>query len=211
MIIDIVSDVHGHQPKLDGGDLLIVAGDLTARNSPAEYFQFFNWMWDLKYKKKVIIAGNHDNLLFTNGNIVSNKAFDYLCDSGTEFEGIKIWGMPWSLKFIGLNPHCAAFTCTEKEIKEHVDKIPDDIDILISHGPAHSILDKSINGKLCGSFKLNQALIQRIKPKLFVSGHIHEAYGQMTLENEKSNTICVNASIMNERYEPVNKPIRVIL
>ncbi len=31
MIIDCISDLHGYYPKLEGGDLLIVAGDLTAR------------------------------------------------------------------------------------------------------------------------------------------------------------------------------------
>jgi Icc-related predicted phosphoesterase len=33
MIIDCISDLHGAQPKLEGGDLLIVAGDLTARDT----------------------------------------------------------------------------------------------------------------------------------------------------------------------------------
>lgn len=33
MIIDCIADLHSHYPKLDGGDLLIVAGDLTDRDS----------------------------------------------------------------------------------------------------------------------------------------------------------------------------------
>jgi hypothetical protein len=32
MIIDCIADLHGHYPKLDGGDLLIICGDLTARD-----------------------------------------------------------------------------------------------------------------------------------------------------------------------------------
>lgn len=30
MIIDFISDTHGHYPELEGGDLLIVAGNPTA-------------------------------------------------------------------------------------------------------------------------------------------------------------------------------------
>ena len=33
MIIDCISDLHGAYPHLEGGDLLIVGGDLTSRDS----------------------------------------------------------------------------------------------------------------------------------------------------------------------------------
>lgn len=36
MIIDCISDLHGQYPQLEGGDLLIVAGDLTARDKPKD-------------------------------------------------------------------------------------------------------------------------------------------------------------------------------
>ena len=43
------------------------------------------------------------------------------------------------------------------------------------------------------------------RPRLI--GHIHEGYGQVKVNGVRH----VNASIMNEHYQPVNKPIRVIL
>lgn len=60
MIIDCISDLHGHFPSLEGGDLLIIAGDLTATHTPQELYQFNDWVKVQDYKKKVLIAGNHD-------------------------------------------------------------------------------------------------------------------------------------------------------
>lgn len=45
--------------------------------------------------------------------------------------------------------------------------------------------------------------VQRVKPKLHIFGHIHESYGTHTTEE----TTFINASICNEQYKPVNKPI----
>jgi len=33
MIIDCISDLHGYTPSLSGGDVIIVAGDLTAKDT----------------------------------------------------------------------------------------------------------------------------------------------------------------------------------
>ncbi len=55
-------------------------------------------------------------------------------------------------------------------------------------------------------------IMGRIKPKLWVCGHIHEGYGEFkdtTLSGDKYHI--VNASHVNEYYRPVNKPIRIEL
>jgi len=222
MIIDCISDLHGFYPKLEGGDLLIVAGDLTARDTFEQNTYFKKWLYEQKYRKKIVIAGNHDNSLF---NIKPDPYFfssynadtgeqvsyaEYLCDSGTEFEGLKIWGSPWTKIFAGMNPKCMAFTCdTESQLNEKWNLIPSGVDILITHSPAYGILDKNIKGVCVGSTTLQMQLFTRIFPRLLVCGHIHEAYGVESPGGmfEKA----VNCSIVNERYEHVNKPIRVIL
>lgn len=222
MIIDCISDLHGHYPDLEGGDLLIVAGDLTARDRPEEYFEFSFWLSKQDYKRMIIIGGNHDNGIASRHSMWKNmlplKAH-YLCDSGTEFEGLKIWGSPWTKTFPDMNPLCKAFTAdTEEELSEKFEKIPHDVDILITHSPPHTILDSVRNdmtGKteLVGSKYLYGWFTYCARPKLHVFGHIHEGYGikkQFTAGDDRMVTF-INASHVNERYEPVNKPIRVIL
>lgn len=225
MIIDCVSDLHGYYPKLEGGDLLIVAGDLTTTGEHHSYYEFCSWLERQDYEEKIIIAGNHDNGL-VDGYEGVKYGFDfsgwatYLCDSGTEFEGLKIWGSPWTRRFEDMNPHCMAFTCeTEEELAEKWKLIPSDIDILITHSPAQGVLDEiegdewdeyteqySINN--VGSSSLIKPLVKS-GCRLHICGHIHESYGKFY--NPINGITYVNASHVNERYEPVNKPIRVIL
>jgi Icc-related predicted phosphoesterase len=227
MIIDCISDLHGYYPKLEGGDLLIVAGDLTARHTLGEFQQFKEWVDKQNYKKKIVIAGNHDNFCVPYeieypGIILDGRCpyYEYLCDSGTEFEGLKIWGSPWTLKFPGMNPHCMAFTCeTEEELAEKWALIPDDTDILITHSPPLAIFDRNVDGQYCGSPSLC-GLLGHLNLKLHVFGHIHECGGSIQYPVKQdglpnyfdfTNTIFVNASHVNEHYQSVNKPVRVIL
>lgn len=212
MIIDCISDLHGHYPKLEGGDLLIVAGDLTRSDQPYQYEFIYDVIEEKKYKKIILIAGNHDGCI-ENGRVefVEDSKIDYLCDSGTEFEGLKIWGSPWSLTFPGINPKCIAFTGTEDELAEKWALIPDDTDILVTHGPPWGILDKTYRKEHVGSKSLGLKIgHMEIPPKLWVWGHIHEAYGEDLPIRQKPCKM-INASHVNERYEPVNNPIRVIL
>ena len=56
MIIDCISDLHGYYPELEGGDLLIVAGDLTARDDENEHeIEFAQWFLTQRYKYKIFI------------------------------------------------------------------------------------------------------------------------------------------------------------
>lgn len=213
MKIDCVGCLHGHHPKLEGGDLLIVTGDLTARDHLAsEWVKFYKWMHNLDYKYKVIIGGNHDNMFQTNKyEIIFEhwKSIDstYLCNSETEFEGLKIWGTPHSLLFDGVNPRCTAFMGTEEELKKEYDKIPEDIDILISHTPPHGILDMNKDADHCGSIALRETMM-RVKPKYLICSHIHEQGGK---EVDLVMTKVINCSYVNERYQPVNKVMRIVL
>ena len=215
--ITIISDLHGEEPELDGGDLLIIAGDLTACNLGFQYLRFLEWLSNQKYEKKIIVAGNHDGLIeggrwhfCSPEQYFPEKGIEYLCDSGTEFKGLKIWGSPWTAWFHGVNPDCKAFMIKEVVLENKFSNIPIDTDILITHSPPLGILDESRYGRV-GSKALMKA-VSRIKPKLHCFGHIHEGYGTYQSENVKYEpTLFVNGSIMNADYEPVNKPINIVL
>ena len=227
MIVDCVSDLHGHFPKLDGGDLLIIAGDLTKTDRKDEYEAFDAWLRDQQYRKKVVIAGNHDNHL-QNGYKI--KYGDYLQDSGIEFDGFKIWGSPWTKQFDHQNPKCMAFALeTEQELANKWILIPNDITILVTHSPPYGILDLINDNPITewgqnpiknhvGSSSL-AAYIDLVKapPKLWIFGHIHEGYGREEViagnifRNGVHKIQALNASHVNERYEPINPPIRVLL
>jgi len=212
-IVDCCSDLHGHFPKLDGGDLLIIAGDLTKTDRKDEYEAFDAWLRDQQYRKKVVIAGNHDNHL-QNGYKI--KYGEYLEDSGIEFDGFKIWGSPWTARFHGMNPHCMAFTLeNDNQLKEKWDLIPKTTDILVTHCPPFGTMDEVYDGLTgqifhAGSTSLEMAV--DFCPKLFVYGHVHEEYGAWERKHFKDKkTLFVNASYVDKFYQPINPPIRILL
>lgn len=212
--ITCVSDLHGEFPKLPGGDLLILGGDYTESDRLVQWGHFFSWVKEQNYTKKIMIAGNHDNFLLDAFPKSKQEDFEYLCDSGTEYEGIKIWGSPWTKTFQGMNPHCKAFTMdSEQELYQKFSLIPEGIDILVCHSPAYLFLDSNARRTPCGSMCLHNELY-RSKPTIFICGHIHENGGKYTLlksnlENPSWDTLIVNSSYMNENYEPVNKIISI--
>lgn len=201
--IDCIADTHGAQPILPGGDILVIAGDISYQGEPRELAVFNAWVSKQDYQAKVLIAGNHDWLFERNLPLAKSlvpSVTHYLQDSGTTILGLRFWGSPIQPEFMNW-----AFNRKRgAEIKRHWDMIPTEIDVLVTHGPPHSILDKTEDGRLVGCEELRTA-VERIQPKLHIFGHIHEGYGHL----RQGNTLFVNASIMTERYQPVHKPIRV--
>jgi len=216
MKIDCISDLHGYFPELPGGDLLILAGDYTGSGKTSEWCDFFNWLKKQNYSKKIVVAGNHDNLMFDgffktlkeadelkeiNEFLHHTEDFEYLCDSGTIYEGLSIWGTPWTTWFHGVNPKCKYFMIGESTLAKKFEKIPYNLDILISHGPPHGILDMNYARVHCGSIKLRQNMILK-DPKYIICGHIHEWGGK---EIDLVMTKVINCSYVDENYRPVNK------
>lgn len=199
-----IADTHGqhHSLKLPKADVIIHAGDISRRGEKSEVLDFLKWFSDLDFKYKVFIAGNHDFYFEQSSQIELNKIIPeniiYLNDSGTTINNINIWGSPISPWFFNwaFNRHRGG------PIAKHWNLIPQTTDILITHGPAFGILDKTINIEQVGCKDLLKK-IQELKPKFHVCGHIHEAYGQVS----HSETTFINASVLNENYTLVNEAI----
>jgi len=198
-----ISDTHGlhKQVKLPKGDVLLHAGDITYRGKEEEVMDFLAWFSNLNYQHKIFIGGNHDFFLEKNRRNFPKMipgGITYLNDSGTEINGIKIWGspvIPWFYNW--------AFNVPRgQSIRKHWEKIPVDTDILITHGPPHGILDQVVTGRHIGCKDLVD-IIGKIKPRFHLFGHIHESYGIV----KKTGTEFINASLMNETYQLVNKPL----
>ena len=199
--IVIVADTHGQHSglKVPDGDMLIHAGDVSKKGLQHEIIAFLKWFSAQPHKHKLFIAGNHD-FFFENAMPVEIAEIippnvTYLCDSGVQVEGINIWGSPISPWFYdwAFNRHRGA------EIHKHWALIPAKTDILITHGPAYGILDRTERGEHVGCEDLLIRL-NEIKPRVHICGHIHESYG-IWVENGIEH---INASVLNVHYELVN-------
>lgn len=211
-----ISDTHNqlNKIKLPQGDVLLHAGDWTMKGTIPEVAQF---AFDLRSAVNgctwgaVITAGNHDFLAEEEPAMTCDLLADsnsmYLQDSAVVIDGLKIWGSPWQPWFFDW-----AFNLERgEEIKSKWDLIPEDTDILITHGPPAGVLDNVPDGRNVGCQDLRDA-VERVQPKLHVFGHIHHSYGRgtWTWDSGKKTTF-VNASICTENYKPTNLPLVIDL
>jgi len=199
----MISDTHTHHESLlmPAADILLCAGDITNVGDLTDLVNFARWLEGLPYKHKVIIAGNHDFCFEHDGElcrkVLEHGGATYLQDEEVVIDGKKIYGSPWQPRFFDW-----AFNLDKGESLRKVwAKIPDDTDVLITHGPPQGILDECRSGKV-GCAELLKRIIE-VKPDWHIFGHIHPTYGYECAHG----TTFVNASSCNERYRPVNTPI----
>lgn len=227
-----ISDTHSKlkpdDPKFDyiipHGDVLLHAGDFTMKGGPLEIEQFNKFLEKLKHKKMIVIAGNHelpfdDNILAEPsyfGDRVSviqkylkTKGVDsmkhvltnavYLQDSMVTVCGINIYGSPWSPRFCDW-----AFNAERgADILQKWNMIPENVDILITHGPPVGHGDMTKGGIHVGCVELLNTVQKRVKPRYHVFGHIHEGYGMST----DGVTTFINAASCTKGYKLENPPI----
>jgi Icc-related predicted phosphoesterase len=213
MKITAISDLHHVFAAYDNrqaddvvippSDVLICAGDMGFWYS--RQVKIFNkWLKTLPVKHTIVIAGNHDRYCSTGGNKTKKYLTEaiYLENSGCEIEGIKFWGSPYTPPFMDW-----FFMAGANERQFYWDKIPKDTNVLITHGPPYKILDMVPVGinPWVGDSLLNNKITELKELKAHIFGHIHCDYGQLV----KDGVTYVNASLCNETYNLVNKPITI--
>ncbi len=190
-----ISDTHGLHRRIKAlrqATMLIHSGDVSNFGEDHEVEDFMRWFCKLDFQYKIFIAGNHDFYFEDETTQRIQRALSentfYLCDSGIEIEGIYFWGSPVSPTFFNW-----AFNRDRgAKIRKHWNLIPDNTDVLITHTPPHGILDRTATENT-GCRDLLKT-VKHIKPSYHLFGHIHEAYGQTTIDR----TTFINSSILDE-------------
>lgn len=231
-----ISDIHGTFPLLSKTDILLIAGDICPVNQSHNpknqetwiINKFLPWVKD-QANQIIFIAGNHDfyfqklfhNITEDDLKTILPKNVHYLRDSMVEINGIKIYGTPWTPTFGRW-----AFMVSEEFLENIFTGIPDNIDILLSHGPAYKFNDIILKGPYQNSIRQDNNLgskalrkhLLRSKPKYFCYGHIHECshipliIPQLTEDLQKNGeTISNCVSLLNDDYNLEYLPYEFII
>jgi Icc-related predicted phosphoesterase len=193
-----LSDLHGYLPKVPECDFLLLAGDYSpgARDRDWLMGPFADWLRRLPVRHILGVAGNHDFEFQKAPEAYRGLPWHYLDNDGIELDGLTFWGSPWTPPFMNW-----AFMAEEPKLRSMFAKIPQHVDVLITHGPPAGIRDRNYDGKSCGSTALATKVL-RVAPRLHVFGHIHEGFGRqyLNLGNPKGGTLFANVSYVDGRY-----------
>lgn len=215
-----ISDTHARTKNLvlPEGDILVSAGDITNNGDITDIVKFAEWVESFGFKHAITIAGNHDwcfaNYQKENARkILEDHGVTYLLDESVTFEGLNFYGSPWQPWFYDW-----AFNVERGKLLEVIwAMIPDDTNVLITHGPPYTILDGVADFPVWEGAPITDRvgcadLLNRVKQlrdlKLHVFGHLHYEGG---LDTVISGTRFVNASICDDSYSPCRKPVVVDL
>lgn len=205
MRIVCLSDTHGLHRQIDlpAGDLLLHAGDFSQMGELAPVQDFLDWYAAQPHPHKVLIAGNHDFIVERDPGLFRSlipPGLHYLENQGIELGGLQIWGSPITPWFFdwAFNRQRGA------EIARYWHMIPDDTDILITHGPPYGIRDLTHQGEIVGCEALNHR-VWEVQPAIHLFGHIHEGYGEAVVNGIRF----INASCLNLAKQYVHPPIVV--
>jgi Icc-related predicted phosphoesterase len=177
-----VSDIHGwFLPDIPECDLLLIAGDICPGNHDTGVMEqlrflvgpFRKWLDEVPARTVAATFGNHDWIGRTPHLIPPDLRWTLLVDQTAVIDGYVVHGTPWSLPFGGY-----AYMEPEDRLVERYTAVPDNCDILISHGPPKGYGDRiPWDCANVGSVALLDC-IQRATPQLVVCGHIHPSYGR---------------------------------
>ena len=177
-----ISDTHGFHSQLvipEGIDLVIHTGDasnyLDPYSNEPEVRKFIDWYEQISIPNKIFIPGNHDTSIergLVRASDFISRGIHILNHDWMDVNGIKIFGSPYTPTYGQW-----AFMKSRETINRVWEQIPEGMDIIAVHGPCKGILDLSRDRQnvleFCGDGALRKHVLNRVKPKYFLSGHIH--------------------------------------
>ena len=119
----------------------------------------------------VLVPGNNETLDELRAGGTGWKAAHVLHGEGAEIAGASFWGLGGG---IPTTPWPWSYDLSEDEAEAAAADCPEDVDVLVLHSPPKGYLD---GDRSLGSEALLR-LVERVRPRVAVCGHIHECAGQ---------------------------------
>lgn len=200
----VISDTHGRPFTIPSCDVFIHCGDITAGGTMVETDHFAAWLRRQTQiaGRSLLIPGNHDRCfqeyqVATTGLFADDRV-SVLIDSGININGKTFWGSPWTPPFMNW-----WFMAEEEKLHLKHLQIPQELDILITHGPPRGILDPGHQDPHVGSTALLQAIKSRNIGHHFF-GHLHAAGGMRAVIGYDGNIVRhYNVAACDEAYNLV--------
>lgn len=220
MKIACISDTHGIwlPPIPDDIDVVVHAGDVGPDHGSRNWLEGPFSEWATKVGIPIYLTwGNHDFI----GNAVPpvNPESDPLnlpdnvsirVDEAATIGGVKFWFSPWSNLF----GHWA-FMEVESDLAARYKEIPEDTQIIVSHGPPKGFGDRIFwdsRYQQVGSESLYNRFLALPECHTLICGHIHEAAGLYHIPRHLPDIArkVVNCAQVNAAYEPVHNAVRIL-
>ncbi len=179
MKITVISDIHADlgkltlaAPVLADSDVLVVSGDLTRHGDPDE-------LKDVVSRLKAV----NENLMAIPGNMDGAHSVQLLEDLGVSLHGVS--RTVEMVRFAGAGgsmqtPFGTPFELPESEIVALLEKAlegPAERRVAVCHNPPYGTkVDRVMLGRHVGGRRI-RAFVEKVKPDVFLSGHIHESAG----------------------------------
>lgn len=219
MKLVFISDIHTRHRELiiPPCDILISCGDYSFRGEREVVIDYHEWLSEQPASHIISVNGNHELEIEKDYPIIK-ALVEAICprihmlqQESIVIDGIKLYGDATTPYFFnwawnaGRTPAEAAIH-SKPYIKHEWDKIPDDVNILVTHSPPYGILDKvkpTKDGVGCNH------LLERVKSlpalKVHAFGHLHLDGGKSVVED---GITFINAAICNDDYKA--KPSRIV-